>query len=262
MRAANAGTGSIKPQSTTLDDERIRPDGPDRVSYHHHLARYQFALGRMKGGERVLDAGCGTGYGSRLLFKKAASVVGIDLSPLAIQYAREHYEGPGVTFAQMDCQRLAFPNAEFDLLICFEVFEHMEDQDGFLRECLRVLRPEGTLILSTPNASTAEVHMRSIGQTNPFHIGMLDLPAFRHALGRRFGRVDVYGQRRRGSRFYSLLRTLDVFNLRLRLLPNARRENLQRTFQVAVGEAAVPEEWVIEKAQLRQANQFVAVCRS
>jgi len=252
----------MKPQSATLDDERPRPDGPDRVSFHHHLARYQFALGRMKGGERVLDAGCGTGYGSRLLLQKAATVVGIDLSPLAIQYAREHYHGPGIAFAQMDCQRLAFPDADFDFLVCFEVFEHMEDQDGFLRECLRVMRPGGTLLLSTPNASTAEVHMRSIGQHNPFHIGMLDLPAFRRAVERRFGCVEIFGQRRRGNRLYSLLRTLDVFNLRLRLLPNARRESLQRTFQVAVGESAVPEAWVIEKTQLRQANQFLAVCRN
>jgi len=252
----------MKPRSLTLDDERPRPDGPDRVSYHHHLARYQFALGRMAGGERVLDAGCGTGYGSQLLRQKAASVVGIDNSPLAVAYAREHFTGPGIGFAQMDCQRLAFPAAEFDLLVCFEVFEHMEDQDGFLTECLRVMRPGGALILSTPNVSTAEVHMRSIGQTNPFHIGMLTLSSFRRALRRHFRGVELYGQRRRGSRLYSALRALDVFNLRLRLLPNRRREGLQRVFDVPVGESAVPETWVIERTQLRQANQFVAICRN
>jgi SAM-dependent methyltransferase len=252
---------TAKPASITLDDERPRPDGPDRVSYHHHLARYQFALSRMRGGECVLDAGCGTGYGSRLLLQRASAVVGIDNSPLAVEYAREHYAAPGIAFACMDCQRLAFSGAQFDLLVCFEVFEHMGDQDGFLRECLRVMRPGGTLILSTPNVSTAEVHMRSIGQTNPFHIAMLDLDGFQSALRRRFSSVDVYAQRRRGSRLYSVLRSLDVFNLRLRLLPNRRRESLQRAFHVPVGEAAVPEAWVIEKTQLRQANQFVAICR-
>ena len=250
----------MKPKSVTLDDERPRPDGPDVVSYHHHLARYQFALGKMAGGERVLDAGCGTGYGSQLLLQKAATVVGIDNSPLAVAYAREHYAGPGIGFAQMDCQRLAFPAAEFDLLVCFEVFEHMEDQDGFLTECLRVMRPGGTLILSTPNLTTATVHMRSIRQSNPFHIGMLDLPSFRHVLGRHFRRVELYGQRRRGNRLYSALRALDVFNLRLRLLPGRRRESLQSAFDVPVGVAAVPEAWVFERQQLRQANQFVAVC--
>jgi SAM-dependent methyltransferase len=253
---------TVKPASITLDDERPRPDGPDRVSYHHHLARYQFALGRMRGGERVLDAGCGTGYGSQLLLQKGAFVVGIDNSSLAVEYAHEHYGGTEIKFARMDCQRLAFSDAQFDFLVCFEVFEHMEDQDGFLRECLRVMRPAGTLILSTPNISTAKVHMRSIRQANPFHVGMLDLDGFRRALRRRFARVDVYGQRRRGNRLYSALRSLDVFNLRLRLLPNTRRESLQRAFDVPVGEAAVPEAWVIEKTQLRQANQFVAICQS
>lgn len=251
----------MKPQSLTLDDERPRPDGPDRVSYHHHLARYRFAFGQMKGGEWVLDAGCGTGYGSRLLREKAATVVGIDNSPLAVEYAREHFAGPGVTFARMDCQRLAFPAARFDLMVCFEVFEHLENHDEFLKECLRVLGPGGTLILSTPNMVTADLHMKSIGQSNPFHISMLDLAGFGRVLRRHFRAVELFGQRRRGNRLYSALRALDVFNLRLRLLPNGQRERLQQAFDVPVGEAAVPDEWVIEPRQLRQANQFVAICR-
>jgi len=251
----------MKPQSLTLDDERPRPDGPDSVTYHHHLARYLFAFRKMKGGERVLDAGCGTGYGSRLLGAKAASVVGIDNSPLALEYAREHFAGPGVLFARMDCQRLAFPAASFDLMLCFEVFEHLESHDDFLKECLRVLSPQGKLILSTPNMVTNELHMKSIGQSNPFHISMVGLAAFRRVLNRHFREVEVFGQRRRGNRLYSALRALDVLNLRLRLLPNVQRERLQQAFDVPMGEAAVPEAWVFEKAQLRQANQFVAICK-
>jgi ubiquinone/menaquinone biosynthesis C-methylase UbiE len=215
----------------------------------------------MKGGERVLDAGCGTGYGSRLLRDKAVSVVGVDNSPLAVEYAREHFAGPGVAFACMDCQRLAFPGSCFDLMACFEVFEHLESHDDFLKECLRVLSPQGTLILSTPNVVTADLHMKSIGQSNPFHISMLDLAGFGRVLKRHFRSVEIFGQRRRGNRLYSALRTLDVFNLRLRLLPNDQRERLQQALDVPVGEAAVPENWVIERRQLRQANQFVAICQ-
>ena len=250
----------MKPLSLTLDDERPRPDGPDRVSYHHHLARYRFAYRNMKGGERVLDAGCGTGYGSKLLREKARSVVGIDNSSLAVTYARQNFAGPGVQFVRMDCQQLAFPRARFDLIVCFEVFEHLESHDDFLKECLRVLSSQGTLILSTPNVVTADLHMKSIGQSNPFHINMLDLPGFRLVLNRHFREVQMFGQRRRGNRLYSTLRALDVFNLRLRLLPNGQRERLQQAFEVPVGETAVPDNWVIERSQLRQANQFVAVC--
>jgi SAM-dependent methyltransferase len=250
-----------KPHSQTLDDERPRPDGPDRVTFHHHLARYQFALGQMAGGERVLDAGCGTGYGSRLLREKGQSVVGVDYSPHAIAYAREHYEGPALTYAVMDGNFLAFPPSQFDFLVSFEVIEHMVEPEQFLRECTRVLGPSGRLILSTPNRTTTDIHMRSIGQKNEFHVSMFDVVGFRRVLGRHFAKVELYGQRRRGNPLYSVLRSLDVWNLRLRLLPNRRRERLQQSFGVAVGEDAQPEQWIFARTQIRQANQLVAVCQ-
>ncbi len=82
-----------KPISQTLDDERPRPDSPDAATFHHHLARYQFALERLAGGERILDAGCGTGYGTALLAERGGYALGFDYSPLAIEYARAVYAG-------------------------------------------------------------------------------------------------------------------------------------------------------------------------
>lgn len=262
-RKRELGMGAVqeKPRSQTLDDERPRPDGPDRVSFNHHLARYQFALGQMAGGERVLDAGCGTGYGSRLMRDRGRSVVGVDYSPHAIAYARQHYQGPALLYAVMDGKDLAFPSGQFDLVISFEVIEHMPDPEKFLRECVRVLVPSGRLILSTPNRTTADIHMRSIGQTNEFHVSMFDVSGLRRVLGRHFARVELYGQRRRGNALYSVLRSLDVWNLRLRLLPNRKRERLQQSFGVAVGEDAQPEQWIFARTQIRQANQLVAVCQ-
>jgi SAM-dependent methyltransferase len=250
-----------KPRSQTLDDERPRPDSPDQATFQHHLARYKFALRNMKGGERVLDAGCGTGYGSHLLREKAFSVLGVDYSPLAIAYAKERYEGEGISYAVMDCQRLACNSSVFDLVVSFEVFEHMEDPDGFLRECIQVLKPGGRMILSTPNSVTTDIHMKSIGQTNPFHVNMLDVGGFRTMLARHFGDAELYGQRRRGSRLYALLRSLDIWNLRLRLLPNRGRERMQQTFGVPVGAEAVADAWLVERSQIRQANTLVAICQ-
>jgi|ERR1700693_3825396 len=250
-----------KPKSRTLDDERPRPDSPDQATFQHHLARYQFALGQLAGGERILDAGCGTGYGSRLLREKARSVVGVDYSPLAVGYATERYAGPGVSFAAMDCQCLGFLSARFDAVVSFEVFEHMENPEAFLSEIVRVLAPRGRLILSTPNRITTDVHMRSIGQRNDFHVNMMDATGLRKVLARHFSRIELYAQRRRGNRIYAALRALDVWNLRLRLLPNRHREQMQKAFNVPVGEAAVAEAWVFERSQIRQANTLVAVCR-
>ncbi|NDQ56858.1 MAG: class I SAM-dependent methyltransferase [Acidipila sp.] len=249
-----------KPKSQTLDDERPRPDSPDQATYQHHLARYRFALGQMRGGERVLDAGCGTGYGSHVLRAKARSVLGVDYSHLAMNYAKRRYEGAGIYYAVMDCQNLACDSEAFDLVISFEVFEHMEDPDGFLRECVRVLKPGGRLILSTPNTITTDIHMSSIGMENPFHVNNHDKRSLQRILARHFSAVDLYGQRRRGNRMYSLLRSLDIFNLRLRLLSNSKRKRVQRSFGVPVGDQAVADSWLFKRSQIDQANALVAVC--
>jgi SAM-dependent methyltransferase len=250
-----------KPISQTLDDERPRPDSPDAATFHHHLARYQFALERLAGGERILDAGCGTGYGTALLAERGSYALGFDYSPLAIEYARAHFAGPKLSYAVMNAQQLAVAAATFDAVISFEVFEHLEDSDSFLRECRRVLRPGGRLILSTPNQETHDLHMNSIGMKNEFHINLMNGQKLKAALRRHFSEVQVYGQRRKGSRIYSTLRALDVFNLRLRVFSSRRRESLQQQMGVAVAPQAQAGEWTFSKHQLRQANTFVAVCR-
>jgi 2-polyprenyl-3-methyl-5-hydroxy-6-metoxy-1,4-benzoquinol methylase len=252
---------SVKPISQTLDDERPRPDSPDAATFHHHLARYQFALERLGGGERILDAGCGTGYGTALLAERGGFVLGFDYSPLAIEYARAHFSGPKLSYAVMNAQQLAVAAATFEVVISFEVFEHMEDSDAFLAECRRVLRPGGRLILSTPNQETHDLHMNSIGMKNEFHINLMNGKKLKMALRRYFSEVEIYGQRRKGNRLYDLLRALDVFNLRLRLFANRRRESLQQRMGVPVAPQAQAGAWVFSKSQLRQCNQFVAVCR-
>jgi 2-polyprenyl-3-methyl-5-hydroxy-6-metoxy-1,4-benzoquinol methylase len=251
----------IKPNSAAFDDERTHPETPDRATFQHHLARYEFALAQMRPGERVLETGCGVGYGTHFLARKARFVLGIDYSPPAIQYAAARYRAPNLAFAVMNCHRMALPDAAFDRIISFEMYEHLERPLDYLQECARLLRPGGELLLSTPNRATWEIHMRSIEARYDFHINLVDLHQLRSQLSSSFGKLRIYGQRRRGSRLYSLLRSLDVWNLRLRLLPPAQREKLQREFDVPPGERASGEDWVFSRTQLRQCNHFVAVCR-
>jgi len=251
----------MKPATLTLDDERLYPETPDRATFHHHVARYEFARGRLAGSGRVLDAGCGTGYGTHLLSRKRAFTLGIDYAAQALEYARARYAAPNLSFAAMNCHRLALADSTFDCVVCLEVFEHLEDSDAFLAECRRVLRPGGRLILSTPNQETHDLHMKSIGRKNEFHINLMGLRGLKKMLRQHFDAVEIYGQRRRGSRLYAALRAMDVFNLRLRLVGSRERETLQKTMGVLVGAEAQPEAWMFSRSQLRQANTFVAVCR-
>jgi 2-polyprenyl-3-methyl-5-hydroxy-6-metoxy-1,4-benzoquinol methylase len=251
----------MKPQSLTLDDERPRPDGPDRVSYQHHLARYEFLLPMVRNSDDILETGCGAGYGSLKLTERARSVVAIDYSAAALEYARDRYSGRGLTYLLMDCHRLAFAEASFDLVVSFEVFEHLERPEDYLSECRRVLRPGGRLVLSTPNRSSWDIHLRSIRTEYEFHVNMVDLKGLRAHLGRFFPAVEIYSQWRRGNAIHRALRSLDVWNLRLRLVPAEKREKLQQAMGVPTGVTVKSSDWVFTRSQRRQANHFVAICR-
>jgi len=249
-----------KPASVTLDDERVVPGIADAGTYAAHLARYEFVAPMIAPQETVLETACGSGYGTRILASRARQVVGIDYSPLALDYARRHHGAANLRFVQMDCHQLSFPTASFDVVVSFEVFEHLENSDKYLAECRRVLRPGGRLMLSTPNAAPWNIHMGSQGLDYDFHINMVDLEGLRSALRRHFLNVTVYGQRRRGSPIYGVLRALDVFNLRLRLLPHKKRETMQQAMGVTAAEQISSHDWTFGRTQLRQANSFVAVC--
>ena len=251
---------TVKPISVTWDDERTHPDTPDQGTFQHHLARYQFALRQMRGGERVLDTGCGVGYGAKMLASMAARVSGVDYSAPALHYAAVRYSAPNLDYSRMDCGQLALRSESFDLIVSFEMFEHLEHSDAYLRECRRVLVPGGRLILSTPNRAAWEIHMRSIQVENEFHVNMVDLQQLRRALRPHFFHVEIFGQRRRGNRLHTWLRALDVWNLRLRLIPPVQRERIQRTMSVPAGESARGEDWIFAKSQLRQCNHFIAIC--
>src|SRR5947209_13439233 len=100
--------------------ERLIPGQVDVDLLNEHMARYAFAA-RLARGKRVLDAGCGAGYGSAELAHTAQTVVGIDVSPDAVTFARANYRLPNLTFEQASCTSLPHAEASFDLVIGFEV---------------------------------------------------------------------------------------------------------------------------------------------
>jgi ubiquinone/menaquinone biosynthesis C-methylase UbiE len=116
-----------------------------------HWHRYHFAA-RWAAGKHVLDVACGEGYGSALLSRHAASVVGVDISPEAIDHAKNAYVTvANAQFVCASCTSIPLDDASVDVAVSFETIEHITEQSQFLDEVLRVLKPEGVLLLSCPN---------------------------------------------------------------------------------------------------------------
>ena len=181
--------------------ERVIPGLVDADLLNEHLARYLFAkhfIARMPQPASVLDAGCGSGYGSAELAKTGASVTGADVSGEAVAYAREHFGAQGIRFVEAPCESLPFEPESFDLVTAFEVIEHLERWQELLTEANRVLKPGGVLLVSTPNR---DYYTESRGEAgpNPFHVHEFDYPEFQEALIAVFPHVRVWTQNHAGA---------------------------------------------------------------
>lgn len=159
---------------------------------HEHLHRYAWCR-PVVAGKDVLDIACGEGYGSAMLAMHARSVKGVDIADDAIRHARATYGGvPGVEFMRGDAAQIPLPDSSIDVVVSFETIEHHDRQREMLGEIRRVLRPEGVLIMSSPNRP---VYSELAGQRNEFHVRELDFSEFDALLRERFDHVNYYGQR-------------------------------------------------------------------
>ena len=172
--------------------ERVIPGQVNDDLWAEHVARYALAT-RFAEGRRVLDLGCGTGYGTADLARVASAAVGVDLAPEAIAYADRHF--PSAQFLQCSANAVPFPPGSFDLVTAFEVIEHLPDWRSLLAEAHRVLEPNGLLIVSTPNKRYyAEARAKS--GPNPFHEHEFEFTEFRTALKEFFPHVQILFQDR------------------------------------------------------------------
>jgi SAM-dependent methyltransferase len=175
---------------TEFTGERAIPGEVDADLLNEHVARYLFAA-RLARGKRVLDAGCGAGYGSAELARTAQSVVALDLAREAVDFARAHYQLPSLFFEQASCAALPHPAGAFDLVVAFEVIEHLEDWREFLLEARRVLAPTGQFIVSTPN-KLYYTESRGEAGANPFHVHEFEFEELRGELTRIFPHVSMF----------------------------------------------------------------------
>lgn len=160
-------------------------------SVYEHLHRYFFAREHCRGRD-VLDVASGEGYGSAYLAQCARSVVGVDLAEEAVAHASSDYSMPNLRYLVGNACKLTFPDASFDVVVSFETIEHLDNQQAFLKEIRRVLRPDGILIISWPNS---DVYSPVAGPVNPFHVRELTRDELLSALGAEFRSCVIYGQR-------------------------------------------------------------------
>ena len=139
--------------------ERIVPGTNEwKLFYANHICRYRFAkLHLLKFSSlKVLDIACGVGYGTNYLSKiENSRISGADISIEALKVANESFSAENINFYFDNCDTLneSKKSAPFDSIVSFETLEHLQNPALFLENCARVLKPQGQLIISTPNSS-------------------------------------------------------------------------------------------------------------
>jgi SAM-dependent methyltransferase len=168
--------------------ERL-PNDPRSELWGEHRSRYRFAAEHVRG-RLVLDMACGSGFGLAMLGDAGATPIGMDLSADGLSAAAAALNGHA-RLAQADAARLPLPHAALDVVVSFETLEHVPDPDATLAEFRRVLRPAGTLILSTPNRAFGPEWLHT---GNPFHLREYTAAELRARLGAHFAEVRLFGQ--------------------------------------------------------------------
>ena len=174
-----------------FDGERFIPGAPESEIDLEHFHRY-LATAEIVHDKRVLDMACGTGYGSHLLSKTAAEVVGLDISVEAVAFAASRFSSPNLRYVQGDCTAPPFEDHSFDTIVSFETLEHITNHDAFLDACKRLLKPGGALIISTPERGRYNAQLAS---PNEHHLKELTEHEFHQLLKARFQNVCLAGQR-------------------------------------------------------------------
>jgi SAM-dependent methyltransferase len=185
----------------TFTGERFLTECQGEMVYEHwhrYLLAREYAAGK-----RVLDIPSGEGYGSHLLAGVAESVVGIDIAPDAVAHASEKYRRDNLSYLCASGTQVPLPDASFDFIVSFEMIEHIHEQDAFLDEVNRLLKPDGVFLISSPNRVE---YTEKTGYKNEFHVKELDEDELRKKLIRYWPHQLWLGQR---LSFHSIVWPID-----------------------------------------------------
>jgi ubiquinone/menaquinone biosynthesis C-methylase UbiE len=169
------------------DYERMVPEfHKGTLIYAEHMLRYLCAQDYVEG-KVVLDIASGSGYGTHILSKKSKKIFGVDVNEAAVAYANQHYSGKNISYLQGEATAIPLDNNSVDVVVTFETIEHIKDYESFLREIKRVLKPSGTVLVSTPNDL-------EFAEGNHFHLHQFKYEELLKLIGQYFAHTESYFQ--------------------------------------------------------------------
>lgn len=179
---------SSPPTDVIVHPQRFDPrQEPGRLIDAEHRVRYLWAS-QVVAGKEVLDAGCGLAYGTQMLASAGAMrVAGVDIDAEAVLEAQRRVDGLAEAIRRGDVRNLEFEDDSFDVVVCFETIEHMEEADRAFLEFRRVLRPGGLLLVSSPNPDVYPAG-------NEHHVHEYRPPELAGAAAEHFRNVSSYSQ--------------------------------------------------------------------
>jgi GT2 family glycosyltransferase/SAM-dependent methyltransferase len=163
-------------------------DGQIEIEHFH---RY-FLARELCRGKDVLDVASGEGYGAALLSQVARSVTGVEISTDAVEHATRYYARPNLRFARGDARSIPLADQSVDVVVSFETIEHFYEQEAFVGEVRRVLRPVGVFVVSTPER---DVYSPYDSPANKYHKREISGEELYELLGRSFPHVAIMLQR-------------------------------------------------------------------
>jgi SAM-dependent methyltransferase len=244
-----------------LTGERTLPDVPEEnYWFRRHLVVYEWIAARV-GGLRVVDMACGEGYGSEVLARSAAAVVGVDANPEAHEHARLRYTSPRLRFERDLIESFS---EQADAVVFLQTIEHLQDPGmvlGRFRTLIgagrRSAQARGVVYVSTPNVLT----LAPAGATrsdNPWHVHEYTREEFEGLCREHFANVQLYGLfHARKLRAHELALKLGWDRLHSRVGMTERFYDWF-TPAIAVGDFALRP---AEQANMDRALDFLAVCR-
>lgn len=197
-----------------------------------HKQRY-LSIAKLTENRIIIDIASGEGYGAEIISHNAKEVIGLDINPDLVEHATSKYKKANLSFKQGSCDNMPIGDSYADVVVSFETLEHVdkETQKLFMREIKRVLKKDGTLIISTPNKKN---YSERYNYVNKFHAHELVKDEFLELLESKFSYINLYEQ---GFEVVSLLHNRRSYKIHDKvkvILNNTENYNFEGKYFLAV----------------------------